>query len=57
MDTTCSATGTTAPLGSVSGATLYQVTYWPKLSCYITPPTDEWQQNGDYTWTLSAEEA
>lgn len=57
VETTCAATGTTATLGSVSSATLYQVTYFPKLSCYITPPTEEWQQNGDHTWTLTAEEA
>jgi hypothetical protein len=56
-DTTLSIAANVATLSAVSGATLYQVVYWPLLTVYAQPPTEEWQQNGDHTWSLTAEEA
>lgn len=47
-----------ATLTAVSGATLYQLAYYPSFSAIVDPPTEEWDWNaGDTTWSIHAEEA
>jgi len=46
----------TATLTAVSGADLYQVNYWPKITAAITRLSETVDESGNFTWTLEAEE-
>ena len=65
-DTYVSGTGTTASgtpnvvnitLASGESNDAYEVVYWPKLTCFASPPEESWTQNDGFSWTLRAEEA
>lgn len=47
----------TATVTTVSGATAYQVLYWPSLTVYARPPERQFNGRGTVAgWTLRAEE-
>lgn len=46
-----------ATLGTISGATAYQLVYYPSISCFVSPPTEEWGWDGEASWSMRAEEA
>ena len=49
--------GDTATLTAVSGAPQYQAVYFPELTCFADPPSEEHPQHGPvFRWTLIAEE-
>jgi hypothetical protein len=48
----------TATLGVVAGAEMYQLVFYPQITAFLTPPTQEWDWvSGDYSWSIHAEEA
>jgi hypothetical protein len=46
-----------ATLTTVSGATAYQLVYYPQISAICDPPTEEWDWQSNCSWSLHAEEA
>lgn len=49
--------GDDATLVAVAGATGYQATYWPVLTCLADPPSRDFDGRGiECRWTLTAEE-
>jgi hypothetical protein len=43
-------------LTAVSGVTLYQVMYFPKITVIFTPPEESLSDDAFYSWSLSGEE-
>jgi len=57
VDTPCNVVGDTATLDAVSGATQYQVVYFPKLTVVADAPNESHPNHGpDYSWSIVAEE-
>lgn len=55
--TSCAVATNTATLGTVSGASGYQVLYWPTLTVYAGKPTISYNgRAADGGWSLEAEE-
>lgn len=47
----------TATLTVVTGATQYQAIYWPEISCFCDPPSENrGARTADYSWSIEAEE-
>jgi hypothetical protein len=57
VPTSCAIATNVATLGAVSGAAQYQVVYFPKLTCFASPPTESREADGTlFGWDLTAEE-
>ena len=57
VPTPLSLSGDTATLTPVTGATAYQVTYWPQITVMAKPPQMEGSlSDAQHRWTLRAEE-
>lgn len=47
----------TATLTAVAGASQYQCVYFPEITCFADPPSEDHPQRGpSYNWALTAEE-
>lgn len=57
VDTEVSMGGNTATLTTVANATAYQVVYFPEITVFSDPPTEDKPKHGPvYGWSLTAEE-
>ena len=57
VPTPCTLVTNTATLDAVANATQYQVVYFPKLTCFSSPPTESRDADGTlFGWELTAEE-
>jgi len=57
VPTAVSVVGNTATLTTVTGAAQYQCLYFPEITVFADPPTEEKPRHGpEFSWTLVAEE-